>query len=232
MTYWQTNQIPYSWNPKNITLSWSGSDAKENLEKNKDRDYWKNIDISYVYNVQGFRTYNLTDLYEKKINVALGCSLTEGIALPINWTWPTLLEEKTDLPMLNLGLGGGSTDTVARILSNISGMYNIQTVYILWPHLNRFEIAYPSGIRSMTPHNPNFDIKYMWNMDQDMLTNRFEKNQFIIHLLSKQFKYIIKELTVDQATDTFFRAEPVTGRDGMHWGLPAHQKIAEYFLTT
>jgi hypothetical protein len=232
MTYWHTNQIPHSWYPKNRTLSWSGSDTKENLEKNTNRDYWKDIDISYVYNAQGFRTYNLTDLYEKKINVALGCSLTEGIALPISWAWPTLLEEKTDLPMLNLGLGGGSTDTVARILSNISEMYNIQTVYILWPHFSRFELAYLSGICPITTHNKNFDKNHMWNMDHDVSINRFEKNRFIVHLLSNKFKYVIKELTFDRASDTFFSVEPVTGRDGMHWGLPAQQKITEYFLNT
>jgi hypothetical protein len=244
MNYWNLSQIPIALNQsdkKNITLQYSGQDQLEFINKNPDKDYWDNINIEYQYNAHGFRTYDLEKLKGQRINVALGCSHTEGIGLPAEWVWPALLEKQTHLPILNLGQGGGATDTVARLLTNISGTYDIQTVYIQWPEPNRFEIYneiyknYQTQIKSMFPLSPEFNKFYVWNTEESISKNRFAKNQLIVHLLSKQFGFVVKEMTIAQGYDIAFNSNKVkmsSARDGVHWGLLVHEKIADYFLNS
>ena len=98
MNHWAHKQLPFSWQPKDITLQWSGSDHADSLYNNSQKDAWNNIDISYQYNAQGYRTKDLISMYDKKVDIALGCSLTEGIGLPIGGTWPSLVEESRDYP--------------------------------------------------------------------------------------------------------------------------------------
>ena len=236
MNHWNLSQIPVALNQsdkKNITLQYSGNDRLEYIDKNPDKDHWNDIKIEYQYNAHGFRTYDLEKLKGQRINVALGCSHTEGIGLPAEWAWPALLEKQTHLPMLNLGQGSGATDTVARILTNISGTYDIQTVYIQWPEPNRFEIYENHLIKSMFPLSTSFDKFHIWNTEESISKNRFAKNQLIVHLLSKQFGFVVKEMTSAQAYDILANCDKLKtsrARDGMHWGSLVHEKIADYFL--
>lgn len=216
--------MPHSWHPSNTTTMWSGSDTRENIQPN-----WSDISIDYRFNDYGFRTHGLKPLLSQKVDVALGCSFTEGVGLPIESVWPSLIEQDRPYPMLNLGIGGASTDTVARILTNISGLYNIQTVFILWPEASRFEQYFPdfaeSPILSITPGLAS--IEHVWYMDQINAQQRFLRNQTIVQLLSDVHNFQVIDQTLDAATKTI-PFEPA--RDGCHWGFKPNQIMAELFL--
>ena len=220
INFWGVGQIPYSWNPKNKTLLWSGFDTRRNADPN-----WNQGNIIYKYNNQGFRTHDLLDLYGQTVDIALGCSFTEGVGLPVDCIWPSLIEQQTNLPMLNLGSGGGSTDTVARVLTNICSLYKINAVYILWPRINRFENIQQNRISAVLPQNAN--LEHAWFLDEENSAQRFYKNQILVRQLSKVYNFNIKEHKI---LDNW----QILGdyaRDQMHAGVLSHQNLTKIFLT-
>jgi hypothetical protein len=230
--FWRHGILPYTAAPRNTTLYWDATDTEENLNKNPNRQEWMNIDIPYVYNSTGFRTYNL-DLYrDKKVNIALGCSHTLGVGIAESMRWSNLIEQATGIPMLNFGVGGGTTDTVARIMTNVVSLFSVQTAYIFWPEASRFEKYYPNRpeiIPIINIVSKSASIEDVWYMSKSESANRFFKNQAIVYMLSKIYNFSINELD----SNTFFSQYGMLdlARDGSHPGPKTHQKIAEYFLT-
>ena len=208
------------------TVQWCHTDTPENLNKNPHRNDWENADVTYTFNKQGFRTYDLVSLFKQPVNIALGCSHTLGVGMPADSIWPALIEKDTGIPTLNLGIGGGSTDCVSRILMNVSSLYTVRTVFIAWPELTRFEKYFPHSISNMQSHDAGAED--VWNMSDSQSSQRFYKNQAIVYMLSKMHNFLVKEV---DATDIIIKYRPhQQARDGMHPGFDAHKKFAEMFL--
>ncbi len=261
MNQWKVSQIPYSWAPKDTILNWSGMDHADNFNKNPQRANWANVNITYNYNLQGFRCPDLTDFLGQKVNIALGCSFTEGIGLPIECAWPSLVEQHTNYPVLNLGIGGGASDSVARILTNVSGLFDIQTVYILWPPLYRLEHymlldqnhkviihkVYKNGqpvepvntirkIETLYPMDSN--PEHVWALTDEMANQRFNRNKSTVDLLAQVGNFRIVQYTVDDVI-TKFRSFNGTenylrdsARDGQHWGADTQKAISTMMLSS
>jgi len=230
MNHWLTQQIPWNSNVKNVTQNWYGSDTETALSQNADREKWSGVEIAYQFNAQGFRTYDLEEMYNKKVDIALGCSFTQGVGMPEDSTWPSLIEKNRPYPMLNLGYSGGSTDTVARILTNVCGLYQIQTIYILWPDMARFEL-YGNEIQNIMPMNPK--IEYVWNMEDSVAVQRFYQNQSRVALLSKIYKFKVKEFSIAEFNRRYSQQNLLcdVARDGLHYGFKSNEEIAEILLT-
>jgi hypothetical protein len=207
-------------------VQWCHTDTPENLNKNPHKDDWKNTDVTYTFNKQGFRTYDLVSLFKQPVNIALGCSHTLGVGMPIDSIWPTLIEKATGVTTLNLGIGGGSTDCVSRILMNVSSLYDVQTVFIAWPDLTRFEKYFPLSIQNT--QSTNASAEDVWNMNDSQSSQRFYKNQAIVYMLSKMHNFLVKEV---DANDIISKYRPdQRARDGMHPGFDAHKEFAETLL--
>lgn len=256
MNYWSTGQIPYSWLPKSVTLKWSGMDHIESYNKNPRKSDWDNVNLSYQYNPQGFRCPDLNNFLGKPVNIALGCSFTEGVGLPVESAWPSLIEQQVEHPVLNLGLGGGSTDAVARVLTNVSGLFDIQTVYILWPPLHRLECykvfdesytlitqkVYKNGQpiepktkihKVETVYPMDSSLEHVWALSDEMNSQRLNRNMLTVDLLAQNFGYQIKQITVDGIIPRV-RNKPLEeldfARDGVHWGIETQKEIAKLLL--
>lgn len=228
MNFWQQQILPESWRPKNATNLWMGTDTQENFAANP-IDKWQSVEIIYKHNSNGFRTHELSDFLGKEVNVALGCSLTEGIGVPIENVWTSLIEQNLGTTLLNLGLGGGSTDTVSRILTNISGLFQIKKVFILWPSMHRSEF-YNENNNSIDCMGPwNTSEKYLWNMADKHSLQRFYKNKNIVDLLSTQYGFETIELKAKDAIESIPRIDPA--RDGKHFGITPNIQLAEWFLS-
>ena len=128
----------------NSTQLWSGSDdinshkssEKHSPEKYK---YWKDRSITYNYNNLGFRS-DFDFKPGMKGDLYLGCSFTEGIGLPNDCSWPSLMSKHLDTPGFNLGTGGYSIDSCFR---HLIAAYNygliFKNVFVLAPPPNRYE---------------------------------------------------------------------------------------------
>lgn len=226
INYWASGIVPVIRGTNLVSnASWCHTDNVENFNKNPNKDKWKDIDITYKFNKQQFRTHDLPSLFGQKVDVALGCSFTLGVGLADHMTWPASIEKQSKFPMLNLGVGGGSTDTVARVLTNIGPLYDIQTVYILWPQLGRFERYTSLGtIECMVPNRDSVKIEYVWNMEATAANQRFFKNQSIVHNLAKLHRFSVIETFADNVLVLDW------ARDGVHPGPRTNALIANKFM--
>ena len=117
-------------------------------------------DISYKYNIDGFRCddFNLTS--ELPI-LFMGCSFTEGTGLPINHIWANLLLERIkvhtgkNIPYWNTALSGASIDAMANGLYWFDRKFAVDLKYIvmLCPPFQRREYLYGDG-KIKTWYNP------------------------------------------------------------------------------
>lgn len=221
MNFWKKEIVPFSWNPKKTQTKWSDTDTVDRFKQNPDFAKWQDIGITYDFSNEGFRTYDFNFLLGKEIDVALGCSHTMGVGLPIDWAWPSLIEKSRPYPMLNLGLGAGTTDTVARILTNITGLFQINTVFICWPEFKRFETYSDENAYFIIPNNSL--IEHTWNMDQHISLHRFYKNKLIVDLLGHN--------TINHVHSALIKNYRILdyARDGMHFGPETHKLIAKLF---
>lgn len=137
--------LHYNWKYKNSVQNWSGSDQRELFEKNlstvetaRQLRYlgWDTAEITYCYNSHGFRS---SEFKHGPCGIALGCSFTEGVGLPVDTTWPYLLSARLGIPVWNLGVGGASIDTVFRIFEYYVQMLSPKFVCVLMPPPMRFE---------------------------------------------------------------------------------------------
>lgn len=223
--HWQSGVLPYSWHKSGNTL-WSGTDSHERFRRNGNPEY-AGVEISYCINNEGFRTHSLVQHIDQRVNVALGCSFTFGVGLQLDNIWPSLVEKETDLPLINLGQGGGSSDTVARILTNVSTLFNIDTVYILWPPIHRFDLIHDWHIQPVLPNDSK--VEHAWNLDDPNSVHRFNKNKLIVDLLAKLHNFS----TVQYQVSDYYLIQSHLGdfaRDNMHWGVKTQQHIANRFL--
>jgi hypothetical protein len=103
----------------NQELDWLPMDTRDRYQLNLKNRYhdlekygWINSNFTYKFNSRGFRCEEFSN--EPSI-VFLGCSITIGIGLPAQHTWPSLVANNLNLKCYNLGIGGCSNDTAFRL---------------------------------------------------------------------------------------------------------------------
>jgi hypothetical protein len=126
----------------NTESLWHNTDSEENYIPNNSP--YKPNDFSYKFNDYGFRCDNFNQENEIPI-VFMGCSITEGVGLPLEQTWSSLLLSKIrqrtnkNIPYWSLALGGSSVDTQARMLYWFNKMHKVKFIFALFPNLYRRE---------------------------------------------------------------------------------------------
>lgn len=235
--HWALETIPYSCYKvdnhflKGKDIEWLEISEKEILLSG-DKEYqnfWAENQVSYYINSDGFRTYEFNQFLDKKIpvSVALGCSHTLGLGIPIEWRWSNIIERQTNIPMLNFGLCGANGDTVARIFTNIGGLFDIKNVFILWPMQERFETYNGEDIYDKGPWNVTDGE--LWTIDSYNSEQRYFKNSLIVKLVGRYYNIenIVDEkfLNYRDAWENLPKA-----RDRRHGGLEFNELIAQKML--
>jgi len=99
---------------------WCGTDNAESYREQHGNgpNPFKPEDFDYRFNSNGFRCDEFTE--ESELPVLFnGCSITEGIGVPVTGTWAYQLVEKLraatgkKIPFWNIAIGGGGFDTMA-----------------------------------------------------------------------------------------------------------------------
>lgn len=179
-----------------VSQKWDRFISKENRKKvsedlrlNKQRFImhgWLNEDGSikwpeYDLNQYGMRT---SFSYDEGHPIALGCSDTFGLGNHEKDIWTTKLSNKLNKKIINLGVCGSGIDTVYRILKSYLENYRPESVFLLIPSPNRFEILYRSmedGLKHMNilPKNDwlNEEEKRIWESFSETLF--IEENMYL-----------------------------------------------------
>jgi len=142
--YWQ-KKIPQGSNfYKNKTV------CKLSAEANVVVDNYKNINIEYIFDENGYRLFRPESFENIKDEIfCFGCSFTLGFGLPEDHTWPYILSKKINMKPINYGVGGISTDFIARqiyqIFNTIPKEKYPKHVFIFFPEIFRKEYLINEG---------------------------------------------------------------------------------------
>lgn len=154
----------------------------------EDWPYYEMEDDFYTYNSMGYRTYEFSTLEDKKFDIAIGCSFTEGVGVRHNEMWVHHLEEKLNTKILNLGKGGSSAKYVKHTLFSwvLSGRPLPNRVLVLWTEPTRKTFirtgGAPQHLNAKWNINPTLDlhdtiINEVYN--KSLLSNKMWSNDFI-----------------------------------------------------
>lgn len=102
-----------------LTTNWVINDSEQAFlfRKSTMPSDWSfnDLKIQYNFNQNGYRAPEWSDVDWSKSIIVFGCSLTMGVGLPYEWTWAQKLSRKLNVPVINLGVSGGS---------NVLSLYN------------------------------------------------------------------------------------------------------------
>jgi hypothetical protein len=229
------------------TLEWLPTDTQENFEKliqNPEcRAYlaahgWLEPGaITYKINSEGFRCDEIVN--DEPCMIALGCSFTVGIGLPVEVIWPTLVGKALGIKVYNLAWGGNSTDTCFRLARYWIPKLKPSVVAMLAPPRSRVEVStisdtvppvkifMPMSQSTLFQKHDEF-LKHWFGNEQNHHDNQ-EKNMLAIESIAVRSLAKFASIKVDDEVSCS-RDQFDYARDYMHTGPTAHKLLADTIL--
>ena len=214
------------------TINWSGSDSLSRFQHNW-QDAEKKViltnlgfsetNISYKYNCYGFRD---EEFDRRPGGMAFGCSLTEGVGLPVDNTWPRVLSKLTNTWVWNLGVGGSSLDTVFRLLDFWLPYFTPKFIAICVPGSSRVEIFNHGNPTTLVPQSQIDDnmlenFYKLWTSSDDNMDIARRKNLLAIEKLCNDRNIQLVAL------DCLELIVDANARDLIHTGAIGHREFAK-----
>jgi hypothetical protein len=231
----------------NQTLEWLPSDSKEINEKlmqdPKHVEYFRKHGwlepgaITYKINSRGFRCDEFDT--QKDSIVALGCSYSIGIGLPLKDLWPTLVGDKLKFTVYNLSWGGVAADTCYRLAEYWVPRLKPKLVVMLAPPRSRIELLTVSSQLGAEVFLPSSESCIF--SDQDIFLKNWFANEENAQINNRKNHRAVKHLCSDlgircltyDAHDFMARSREEVGyaRDYMHAGPRGHQLAFEKIVS-
>jgi hypothetical protein len=235
---WYNQDGPNHFNTqfRNQTKFWSSTDSEPAFNKHiADPEAKKQLTeigwnsrtaITYTYNNHGFRAEAFDN---RSCGLALGCSFTEGVGLPVEHTWPSVLSKLTSLHFWNLGVSGQSGDTVFRLLDYYLPKFNPKAVCVLMPASTRFEYCNMHGkYDGNLAHNLDIAhslfFKEWFSQDENSMI-KARKNLLAIERLCDVAGVPLIVKNSSEITTYFYQYD--SARDLSHPGTISNRMIAE-----
>ena len=122
---------------KNFADKFSGIDSIDYCTNAEWFNQYPVQQFDYKYNSWGFRGEEYRDYLGKPVNLCLGDSFTVNLGGPIEHSWPNLLQEKFDIPCINLGLDGGGNDAIRLVYATACKIFDVSNVFVLYSFFHR-----------------------------------------------------------------------------------------------
>jgi hypothetical protein len=236
------------WHPgvefANTVFDFMPTDTKESFEKlcqvPEYREYFRQQGwlepgaITYKINSYGFRCDEFDD---RDCMLALGCSFTIGIGLPVESIWPQIVGRQLGLVPYTMAWGGTSADTCFRLAEYWIPQLMPKAVFMLSPPPSRFELIRASGVpienympqsESLSASEVDSFLKHWHTMDENSRLNQ-KKNKLAIQAMCA--KHSIPCFMYDAFDHMAMSREEIGyARDRMHGGPGGHQRLAERML--
>jgi len=206
-------------------------DTKENYDKNPSPN-WAEHSLNYKYNNQGFRSREFLIQTDNPIILALGCSHTVGVGIPVEDNWPEQLGAKyfPNHVVYNAGLGGASSDTVSRLAVNLIPILKPDIVVILWPEMYRIETYSNGASKTETQFNGPWNGELLGlHFEDNNSYNNQTKNKLIIDLLGKIYKFKLLSIDFETALKNHDHHGYLKARDNIHFCGHWHRDVMEDF---
>ena len=233
------------------TLDWMPTDTAERfaelMQEPLHRRYFEGQGwhqpgaITYRINSHGFRC---AELSTDPCVLALGCSFTVGIGLPVETIWPELVGKSLGLEVVNLAWGGYSADTCFRLAEYWVPRLRPELVVMMAPPCSRFELLLDRDLLAHHHRDQPFEVIMPASQsplvtDSPLIRHWFgnEENQRLNGVRNRLAVQALCDLhRVRCVTDDVIRhmcwsTEDIGyARDFLHGGPLAHRRIAEWIL--
>lgn len=216
----------------NTELLWYPYDDEETYQKNlvthKDdliRLGWLDRKITYKFNSVGHRS----DEFQDNSIIFLGCSITFGIGLPLEYIYPTIVSNALSLPCSNLSVSGSSNDTAFRLAEYWLPKLKPKIVIIMSPDKSRLELLGKEITNfRVNAHSMNNLFYQRWLMDEENARLNQSKNILAVKSICTELGIKFLPFTVEQ---DFCFIESDLARDLSHPGRLSHIKTARKILS-
>lgn len=216
-------------------LEWFPYDTVEHFEKQtkEHQEIWNaKGPIFYDINQYGFRCGIFPEEECRESITFIGCSITHGIGLHKENTWPVLLANKLGLREINLGIPGGSTDAAFRVYNEWQPIHKSKITCLLLPPDNRIELMQKEAwvnIGVWSAETGQIDPEVLTQVLDPILSKvRIDRNTAAIKWIAQETDSTL--IIVDSAR---FIPSLVSaahkGRDNKHPGEVWNKQIAEEF---
>lgn len=233
------NNRLYGSTSTNLHFSKYGSDSEEEFKKISESQpanwIYRSKEITYHRNSHGHRCKEISDLNGEFI-LFVGCSLTDGISIALEDSYPILLSKQLHLDYYNLSVPACGADLISLNLSYwFNNIKKIPKIIVLqWPAVHRkFN---KTNEENLLPIGP-------WIIDRFDFVDSKIKKEFINGIDSKCFEHyfdVLRNVTlsyissmnicvVELFADDFVRID--FGRDLTHPGIESQKRIANLVLS-
>lgn len=214
------------------------------------RNMWKDTQpdgsnpITYKVNSHAFRTQELDDLFDFTESImCIGCSMTFGIGVHNETTWAYKVGQELNLPVINLGIPGGSLDAMYRVYSYWQPRIKSKYTLALMPPGRRMEIqtnrhkdAWQNGHWEkvgahrigdlMSINKPLGELFALQLFEDEIYTVSTQKNinaiKHIAHETNSRFHLF--------DTEGWLSKDQIKARDGIHPGPVWHDEVKEMVI--
>lgn len=214
-------------------LEWFPGDTLENFEKQpkEHQKIWNaKGPIYYDINQYGFRCGGFPEEECRESITFLGCSLTHGIGIHKENTWPSLLANKLELREVNLGIPGGSTDSAFRVYNEWQPIIKSKLTCLLLPPCHRMEMISDNkwvNIGNWVEKRRDIPAEFIVKLLDPLLTEvRVDRNVAAIKWIAQETAstlIIIDFNSIKESPDN------LRARDNKHPGEYWHEQVAEEF---
>lgn len=219
------------------TQLWCGTDSEENFKANcaieqnykklKDLGWLDGEVLTYRYNSQGFRD---EEFDQQPAGIALGCSHTQGVGIPVEHAWPNQLQNLLGQKIWNLGVSGAALDTCYRLLEYWIEYLNVKFIVCAVPGITRYEVFHGNWsnilpfmpIKIDLPWLAGYQKNYL-SYDQNSKLNQRKNLQAMQHICNKYNIPFYYHLLNDFE-------DPALARDLLHCGTDTQKKLANEFF--
>lgn len=175
------------------SVPWHSDDKEsrfaENSKKNKKKleaTGLANKEFEYKFNSSGFRSPEFTDSGTDILFV--GCSLTVGVGLPEENTWPYIVANELGCTWANIGMSAGAADTCFRFSNFWIPKIKPAKVVYLEPPPGRFEILkdnihFENDV-ILSAHDDH-EINYLWQATPQNTKLNYLKNKLGIKSIAE-----------------------------------------------
>lgn len=238
---------------KNSSSFWDDEcgDSLKNFKKNRSiPNLYNEQSIKYLYNSHGFRCDDFS--YRTPLPILfLGCSVTEGYALPQEQTWSFLLLEKIrnatgiTIPYWNLAIAGCGLDTQTHLLHSFrTNIAKPAFIFSYMPPFERIEAKMGSNTQyhfSRKFNNPKLDKFFV---DENLRTGLLSKNIQYLDVLAEStpiyyagwnYRHDVEDKILNSCANIkYFKASinwdrSDLARDSAHPGPEFHRQLAEVY---
>jgi len=236
----------------NKKRKWFPSDTRKQylIAKEKYKILYGPNDIEYKFNNKGFRCDNFEDWTKHPYRILFaGCSMTEGIGLPLEDTWAKIMHKKIckhlkiKIPFWSIAAGGTGLDEMTRYLYHYFDLLRPQIIISNLPEINRREFWDPESLVFAPISNQERIDTLRLVRDEKFIRYQTEKNFAIINLLLEKYNSNFIFVTYNPNFDIsymnlsrikqydMFRIDRWDyARDGMHAGPSTNKKFADNFF--